>query len=86
MDLTWVNDFDGLSPITGVRVVAIILPEGITVSFMDIPGNASLQFATVPNLLPFTEYEFRLSIRNDIGLSPFVFKRARTRSLSKQSS
>ena len=81
--LSWVNVLSG--PIVGVRIEVFILPRGLRIRVIDLLGDASLQSTTVSNLLPFTEYEFRLSIRNEIGLSPFVATRAMTLSQNKHS-
>ena len=80
MDFSWVNGFDGLSPIIGVRVEAFTVNQILR---RDVSGDATLQSITVSDLQPFFEYEFRLYVRNAIGLSAPVVTFARTLSQSK---
>ena len=81
MDLSWVNGDDGDRPISGVRVEVFL--GTMKEDTIDKVGDASLQSTTVSDLLPFTEYEFRLYVRNSIGLSTAVIKVATTLSQSK---
>ena len=66
LDVSWINGNDGNSPITGVEIAFSARGDS---RFQNFPGGASLQSATLTNLMPFRTYTVSVFVVNAVGRS-----------------
>lgn len=65
-DVSWTNGNNGNSLITGVEI-AISARGGSTSRSQTFSGDASLQSATLTNLMAFRTYTISVFVVNDVG-------------------
>ena len=66
LSVSWTNGGDGNSPITGVTITFSARGHSGSRNF---PGDASLQSATLTNLMPFRTYTVSVFVVNAVGRS-----------------
>ena len=67
LDVSWTNGNNGNSPITGVTIA--FSARGDSSRSQNFSGDASLQSATLMNLMPFRTYTISVFVVNAIGRS-----------------
>ena len=66
LDVSWTNGDSGNSPITGVMIAFLARGDSGSQNFS---GGASLQSATLTNLMPFRTYTISVFVVNAVGCS-----------------
>ena len=70
LGLTWKNEFNGLSPITGVEIeYTAVESHGRSQINISRFGNVSLESTILTNLLAYTNYSICVFVVNAIGRS-----------------